>query len=76
VFLDEKFEIESTQVASDNLELTSSQQQQPTTQASDSFVLDDLSNHYKGELPGYTPNLEKAYETAPDETILEIQQEP
>ena len=42
-----------------------------TTQASEPSVLDDLVNHYSGELPGYEPNLEKASELASDEVMSE-----
>jgi len=50
----------------------------PTTQTSDPSVIQDLINHYSGELPGFEPNLEKAYELASDEVISESpqQQEP
>jgi len=34
-------------------------------------VLDNLVNHYSGELPGYEPNLEKASELASDEVMSE-----
>ena len=39
------------------------------TQTSDSSVIQDLINHYSGELPGFEPNLEKASELAYDEVI-------
>jgi len=38
-------------------------------------VLDNLVNHYSGELPGYETNLEKASELAYDEVILECPQQ-
>jgi len=39
----------------------------PTTQTSDPFVIQDLINHYSGELPSFEPNLERASEIASDE---------
>jgi len=50
----------------------------PTTQTSDPAVIQDLINHYSGELPGFEPNLERASELASDEVTLECpqQQEP
>jgi len=50
---------------------TSSSQPQPSTQTSEPSVLDELANHYKGELPGFEPNLERASEIASDEVTLE-----
>jgi len=47
----------------------------PTTQTSDPFVIQDLINHYSGELPGFEPNLEKASELASDEIISECPQQ-
>ena len=38
-------------------------------------MLDDLVNHYSGELPCYEPNLEKASEVASDEVTLESPQQ-
>jgi len=57
---------------------TSSSQPQPSTQTSDPSVLDELANHYQGELPGFEPNLERASEIVSDEVNLESaqQQEP
>jgi len=52
----------------DNPETTSSQPQ-PSTHTCDSCVLDELSNHYKGELPGFKPNSEEAFEIAPDRVV-------
>jgi len=59
-------------------EESSSSHPKPTTQTSDQTILDELANHYSGELPGFEPNLEKASELAYDEVILENpqQQEP
>jgi len=33
----------------------------PTTQTSDPSVIQDLINQYSGELPGFEPNLERAF---------------
>ena len=49
----------------------SSSHPKPTTQTSESSVLDELVNHYSGELPGSELNLEKASEIASKEVILE-----
>ena len=68
ILVDEQFEEVPAELASDNPETTSSQPQ-PSTQTSDSSVLDELSNHYKGELPGFKPNSEKASEIAPDRVV-------
>ena len=55
----------------------SSSHPKPTTQTSESSVLDELVNRYSGELPGSEPNLEKAFEIASEEVILEDpQQQP
>jgi len=43
----------------------------PNTQTSEPSVLDNLVNHYSGELPGYETNIEKASELASDEVISE-----
>ena len=57
---------------------TSSSQPQPSTKTSDPSVLDELANHYQGELPGFVPNIERASKIASDEVNLESpqQQEP
>jgi len=65
---DEQFEDESVEPTFNNLKSTSSQPQ-PSNQTSDSFVLDDLSNHYNGELPDFESNSEKASETEPYSTV-------
>jgi len=41
----------------------------PTTQTSDSSVIQDLINHYSGELPGFESNLEKASDLASIEVM-------
>jgi len=60
---------------SESANLSESSHPKPTTQASEPFVLDDLVNHYSGELPGYEPNLEKASEVASDGVTLECPQQ-
>jgi len=48
----------------------------PTTQTSDPSVIQDLINHYSGELPGFEPNLEKkTFELASDEVTSESPQQ-
>jgi len=47
----------------------------PTTQSSEPPVLDNLVNHYSGELPGYEINLEKASDLASDEVMTENPQQ-
>ena len=64
---------EPDQVASD-IPTSTSSQPQPSTQTIDSSILDELPNHYKGELPGFKPNSEKASEIAPDVVVLESPQ--
>jgi len=54
---------------------TSSSQPPPTTQTSDPSVLEELANHYQGELPGFRPNSEIASEIASDEVVLENPQQ-
>jgi len=39
-------------------------QPKPAKQSSDPSILEELANHYEGELPGYMPSLERASETA------------
>jgi len=54
---------------------SSSSHPKPTTQTSESSILDELVNHYSGELPAFEPNLEKASEIASEEVILENPQQ-
>ena len=75
IALDEQFEGEQPRPASDNSETTSSSSQpQPTTQTNDPSVLEELANHYKGELSGFKPNPEDASETVPDNVVSESPQ--
>ena len=48
---------------------------QATTESSDPSILEELVNHNKGELPGFEPNLEKAFEMASDEVVLKDPQQ-
>ena len=68
---------EHVEPESDN-RVSSSSQPKPTTQTSDPSVLEELANHYSGELPGFEPNLERASELASEEVVSESpqQQEP
>jgi len=61
-----------------NIPKTSSSQSQPSTQTSDTSLLNELANHYQCELPAFESNLERASEIASDEVTLESpqQQEP
>jgi len=62
---DEHFEGEQSQPS----------QPKPTTQTSDSSILEELANHYNGELPGFQPTLEKASETILDTSVSESLQQ-
>ena len=61
-----------------NIPETSSSQPQPSTQSFEPSMLDELANHYQGDLPGFELNLERASKIASDEVNLERpqQQEP
>jgi len=63
-------EVESEQAVPESDIPESSSQPQPTTQTSDPSVLEELINHYQGELPSFKANSEKASEIASDEVIL------
>lgn len=60
---DEEVIGEPVGLESANLNESSSSHLKPTTQTSDSSVLNELANHYSSELPSFEPNLEKASET-------------
>jgi len=64
-------EVVGEPAVSESANLSESSHPTPTTQASEPSVLDDLVNHYSGELPGYEPNLEKASEVVSDGVTLE-----
>ena len=53
-------------------------QPKPATQSSDPSILEELANHYSGELPIFKPNSENASEIASEEVVSESshQQEP
>jgi len=65
---------EQAEPESDN-HVSSPSQPQLTTQTSDPSVLEELANHYSGELPSFKPNSEKASEIASDEVILKKPQQ-
>jgi len=54
---------------------STSSQPETTNEPRDESVIENLSDHYKGELSGYVANSEKASEIAFDEVILEIPQQ-
>lgn len=54
---------------------SSSTHPKPTTQTSEPSVLENLVNHYSGELLGFMQNLEKASEIASEEVVLEDPQQ-
>ena len=60
---------------SESANLSKSSHPKSTTQATEPSVLDDLVNHYSGELPGYEPTQEKASEVASDGVTLESPQQ-
>jgi len=56
------------------IDVSSSQpisQTQTPTQTSEPSIIQNLVNHYSGELPGYESNLEKASDIASDEVMTE-----
>jgi len=71
-------EVGSEQAEPESDNHVSSSQPQPTTQTSDPSVLEELTNHYSSELPGFEPNFERAFELASEEAVSESpqQQEP
>ena len=54
-----------------NIDVSSSHPNSPTqtTQTSEPSIIQDLVNHYSGELPEYETNLEKASDIASDEVM-------
>jgi len=48
---------------------------QPTTRTSDPFVLEELANHYQGELQGFRLNLETTSEIVPDISVSKSPQQ-
>jgi len=75
IHVDAEGESDKAEPQSDILISSSSSQPQPTTQTSDSSVLEELANHYQGELPSFRPNLERASEIAFDEVVSESPQQ-
>jgi len=60
---------------SESANISTSSHPNSTTQTPEPSVLDDLVNHYSGELPSYEPNLEKASEVASDVVASESPQQ-
>jgi len=60
-----------------NIDVSSSKpiSQTQTTQTSESSIIQNLVNHYSGELPKYETNLEKASDIASDEVMAESPQQ-
>jgi len=54
---------------------TSPTQTTPTTETSEPSIIQNLVDHYSGELPEYESNLEKASDIASDEVMTEIPQQ-
>jgi len=65
--------VDYTGSGSTNIDVSSSHPNSPTqtTQTSEPSIIQDLMNHYSGELPGYESNLEKASDIAFDEVMTE-----
>jgi len=61
----------SDEPAFDNV-TSSSSHPQPSKQTREPYVIDEMFDHYKGELPCYASSSEKASEIAPDIAISEI----
>jgi len=55
--------------------ISESSNHKSTTQTTEPSMLDDLVNHYSGELPSYEPNQEKASEVSSDGVALESPQQ-
>jgi len=69
-------EVISEQVGSESAYIIESSSPQPKspTRSSEPSVLENLVNHYSGELPGIKTNLEKAFEVASGEVASESPQ--
>jgi len=65
--------VDYTRLDSANIDVSSSHPNSPTqtTQTSELSIIQDLMNHYSGELPGYESNIEKASDIASDEVMTE-----
>jgi len=57
-----------------NIDVSSSQPNSPIQTHETSIIL-DLISHYSSELPGYVSNLEKAYDIASGEVMIESPQQ-
>jgi len=66
--------LQTIKTASDT-QTSKSSQPQSSRKPSDDSVIDYLSDHHKGELPGYAANTEKASKIASDKVILESPQQ-
>jgi len=69
----EQFQEVQAEQASDKS--TSSQPKTLTQNNDDTTVLDELENHYNGELSGFKPNLKTASKIVPDIFVLESPQQ-
>jgi hypothetical protein len=56
---------------SSNINKSSSSHPTSTNQTSETSVLENMVNHYSGELPGVESNLQRASKVASDEVTLE-----
>jgi len=72
---DVEFASEQAKPESDIPETSTSSQSKPSSQISDPSVLEELANHYKGELPDFEPNLEIASKIVPDMPVSESSQQ-
>ena len=54
---------------------STSSQPQTSNKPNDDFVIDQLSDHFKGELPSFVANTEKAFEITSDRVVLESPQQ-
>jgi len=65
--------VDYTRYDSANINVSSSYPNSPiqTTETHEPSIIQDLMNHYSGELPGYESNIEKASDIASDEVMAE-----
>jgi len=61
-------------IAPDSDILNTSSTEPQATKINDDSLIDQLSDHYKGEFPSFIANSDKASETASDKVILESPQ--
>jgi len=69
ILADAEGAVDYTRTDSANIDVSSSHPNSPTqtTKTSEPSIIQDLMNHYSGELPGYESNIEKAMDIASDE---------